>query len=142
MKKNIRNWIAALLFVTAAGGATLTLATPQTTYAACGDRLLTLPAWFKGLTDGECNIKSPEPGPTGLSKFIWTIALNVLEAMLQIVGYVSVGFIIAGGFKYMTSSGSTDGMTKARTTILNAVIGLGISIFSVAIVNLVAGSIK
>lgn len=140
MKKNIRNWIAALLFVTTAGGATLTLATPQTTYAACNDRLLTLPAWFSGLTESDCSIKTPE-SVGGLSKFIWLIALNILEALLQIVGYVSVGFIIAGGFKYMTSSGSSDGMAKARTTILNAVVGLGISIFSVAIVNVVSGAI-
>lgn len=141
MKRIIRNWIAALLFVTTAGGATLALATPQTTYAACNDRLLTLPAWFKGLTvsDSDCSIKDPTAAG-GLSKFIWHIGLNILEALLQIVGYVSVGFIIAGGFKYMTSSGSSDGMAKARTTILNAVVGLGISIFSVAIVNVISGA--
>jgi type IV secretion system pilin len=138
--KRIRNWIAALLFVTTAGGATVTVAFPQTTYAACNDQLLTFPAWFKGLTTGECNIKSPtEAG--GLQAFIWTIALNILEVMLQLVGYISVAFIIVGGFKYMTSSGSSDGMAKARTTILNAVIGLIISIFSVAIVRLVAESL-
>ena len=137
--KRIRNWIAALLFVTTAGGATLALATPQTTYAACNDRLLTFPAWYRGLTTADCDIKSPTDG--GLQKFIWTIALNVLEVMLQLVGYVSVGYIITGGFKYMTSSGAPDGMAKARQTILNAVIGLGISLFSVAIVNVVAGAI-
>lgn len=141
MVKNIRNWIVALLFVTVSGGAALTLATPQTTHAACNDTLLTLPAWHQGLTDGNCNIKNPAD-VGGLPNFIWKIGFNVLDAMLQIVGYVCVGFIITGGFKYMTSSGSTDGMAKARTTILNAVIGLLIAIFSVAIVNLVSGAIK
>ena len=142
MKQKIQNWIAALLFVTTAGGATVALALPQTTYAACNDRLLTFPAWFRGLTvsDDNCDIKSPTAAG-GLQKFIWTIALNILEVLLQLVGYISVGFIIAGGFKYMTSSGSSDGMAKARTTILNAVVGLGISLFSVAIVNVVAGSL-
>lgn len=139
--KKIRNWIAALLFVASTGGATLTVALPQTSFAACNDQLLTFPAWFKGLTDGNCNIKNPND-VGGLSNFIWKIVLNVIEVGLQIVGYVSAAFIIVGGFKYMTSTGSPDGAVKARKTILNAVIGLGISIFSVAIVNLVAGSIR
>jgi len=141
MNKKIRSWIAALLFVASTGGVTATIALPQTSFAACNERLLTLPAWYNGLVDGDCNVKSPNDAG-GISAFIWRIALNVIEAMLQIVGYVSVGFIITGGFKYMTSSGSSDGMAKARTTILNAVIGLGISLFSVAIVNIVAGAIK
>ncbi len=140
MKKTLRHWLAAILFVTSFGGATLTLATPQTTYAACNDRLLTFPAWFKGLTKDNCDIKSPtEAG--GLQKFIWIIGLNIVEFLLQLVGYISVGFIIFGGYKFMTSTGSSDGIAKARQTILNAVIGLIISIMSVGIVNTIAGSI-
>lgn len=141
MKRTIRNWIAALLFVASVGGTTLAIATPQTAFAACNDRLLTFPAWFKGLTDGNCNIKNPNDAG-GLSTLIWTIALNVVEFCLQLVGYISVGFIIAGGFKYMVGAGSPDSIVKARKTILNAIIGLVISIFSVAIVNVVAGAIK
>jgi hypothetical protein len=138
MKRTIKHWIAAILFVTTAGGTAMTLATPQTTYAACGDQLLTFPAWYKGLTRSDCNIKSPtEVG--GIQKFIWKIGLNIVEVMLQLVGYIAVGFIITGGYKYMTSTGSPDGMAKARTTILNAVIGLIISIFSVGIVNVIKG---
>lgn len=137
----IQRWILALLFVTTTGGAVLAIATPQTTYAACSERLLTFPAWYRGLLDGNCEVKTPNDAG-GLSSFIWRIVLNIIEAALQIVGYTAVGFIIAGGFKYMTSSGDAGGMAQARTTILNAVIGLGISIFSVAIVNIVAGAIK
>ncbi len=138
MKKNIRNWMAALVFVVSVGGTTLTVATPQIAFAAgCDAHLLTFPAWYNGLTDDKCNIQGPKDG---LPKFIWKIALNLLDIGLQLVGYVSVIFIILGGFKYMTSTGSPDGIAKARSTILNAIIGLGISIFSVAIVNIVAGS--
>jgi hypothetical protein len=140
MKKLLRNWIAAILFVTTMGGATMVMATPQTSFAACNDQLLTFPAWFKGLTEADCTIKNPT-AVGGLSTFIWTIVLNVIETALQVVGYISVGFIIAGGFRYMTSAGSPDGTVKARKTIFNAVIGLVLSIFSVALVNLVAGAI-
>lgn len=139
MKQKIRNWILALLFVASFGGATLTVAVPQTAQAACIERLLTFPTWYKGLVDGSCNIKNPNDAGK-LPAFIAKIVLNVIEFMLQLVGYLAVGFIIAGGFKYLTSAGASDDIAKAKKTILNAVIGLIISIFSVAIVNIVAGA--
>lgn len=142
MKRIIRNWTMALLFVATAGGATLTIAAPTPAFAACNDRLLTFPAWHKGLTDGRCNIISPTELDGGLPTFIWTIGLNVLEMMLQVVGYLAVGYLIRGGFKYMTSVGDPGEMNKAKKIIMDAVIGLVISIFSVAIVNLIAGAIN
>lgn len=139
MIKKIQNWTVALLFVMAAGGSTLTLAAPQTAAAACNDRLLTFPAWFRGLTKADCDIESPSE--KGIARFIWKIILNIVEFMLQLVGYISVGYLITGGFKYMTSTGSPDGMTKAKRTITNAIVGLVISIFSVAIVNVVVNAL-
>lgn len=133
--------MAALLFVASTGGATLSVAVPQTAFAACNDTLLTFPAWFKGLTDAHCEIKSPTDAG-GLGTFIWTIILNVIETMLQLVGYIAVGFIIRGGFKYITSNGDPGEMAKAKKIIMDAVIGLVISIMSVAAVNLIAGAIK
>lgn len=142
MKKRLLAYLAAIIFVTGAGGATLTLATPAPTYAAasCEKRMLTFPPWYRGLTTKDCDIVSPST-VGGLSPFIWKIALNVLEIMLQMVGYVAVGYLIFGGYKYMTSVGSPDGMTQARRTITNAVIGLIISLFSVVLVTLIAGSV-
>ena len=134
----IRNWIFALVFVASFGGATLSVATPQPVYAACNERLLTFPAWYRGLVDGSCMIQNPTAAG-GLPKFIAKIALNIIEFMLQLVGYLAVGYIIAGGFKFLTSTGSSDDIAKSRKTILNAVIGLVISIFSIGIVNVVVG---
>lgn len=140
MKKTIRNWLMAILFTAGFGGATLTIAAPQPALAACNTTLLTFPAWYRGVVDDSCNIKSPTDSG-GLPTFIWTIGLNIIEIMLQLVGYISVVFIIMGGFKYLTSTGSSDDIAKAKRTITNAVIGLVISIFSVAIVNVVAGAV-
>jgi hypothetical protein len=138
----IRNWILALLFVASTGGATLTVALPQPAAAACSERLLTFPAWYRGLLNSDCDVMAPTDAKGGLTGFIWTIILNVTEFLIQLVAFVSIGFIITGGFKFMTSAGSPDGMAKARKTVTNAIIGLLISIFAVAIVNLVAGAIK
>lgn len=107
--------------------------------AACDSTFLGIPAWYNGLAaDGDCTISPNSNAENGLSSFIWRIALNLVEAILRIVGYATVGFIIYGGYKYMISAGSPDGMTAARKTILNAVIGLVISIAAVAIVRTVS----
>lgn len=139
--KQIKNYVFALLFVATSAGATLTVALPQSTSAACSERLLTLPTWYQGVVDGNCQVQAPT-GDKGVQRFIWTIALNIVEMILQIVAYITVGFIIFGGYKYMISAGSPDGMVKARKTITNAVVGLVISIFSVAIVNVISGALK
>ncbi len=105
------------------------------------------PAWYEGLCDSEGNIKSPADMGKGkdtagnLGAWLTTIALNIVQILLYVVGYVSIGFIIYGGFKYMTQGDNASGTAAARKTIMNAVIGLAISIMSVAIVKFVAGSI-
>jgi hypothetical protein len=70
------------------------------------------------------------------------IVLNVLQAALVVVAYVAIFFIIKGGFMYITSAGSSDGMANAKKTITNAIIGLIICIAAASIVNAIAGLIK
>ncbi len=123
----------------------VTLAYAPATYAACNNRFLTFPTWYRGLTDGDCNVsveavgtgKSVEEGGK-LAVFVQILAINIIEIMLNIVAYICIAFIIVGGFKYITSAGSPDGNEKGRKTIINALIGLVISIVSIGIINLVA----
>jgi hypothetical protein len=114
-------------------------------YSYCNSNFfLTIPAWYNGInksTANGCEIASPQE-VGGFSVFIWKIVLNIVEIMLNLVGYASVAFIIYGGYKYMYSAGSPDGMVKARKTIMNAVVGLVLSILSVAIVNTISGSLR
>lgn len=113
---------------------------------SCGSPVSIFPAWYDGLCDGDGGIKSPnemEGSDTGakLGKWITVIALNIVTMLLYVVGYVSLGFTIYGGFKYMISGDTASGTQAARKTITNAVIGLVLSIMSVAIVKLVTGAI-
>jgi len=110
---------------------------------ACTARFLTFPAWYRGLPrDGDCNILPPDNG-TGrtLTAFIFTIVVNIIEIGLQLVAYAAVGYIIYGGFKYLTAAGDPNRITAGRKIITNALIGLVLSFMSIAIVNLVAGNI-
>lgn len=123
------------------GSSSLLAAANTSTVAAadCSQSLLTFPAWYNGLIDDNCELKSPKD--VGIEKFIFKIAFNVLDILLQLVAYVAIGFIIYGGFQYLTLSSSPDGMTRARKTIQNAVIGLVIAVAAVAIVKLISGVI-
>lgn len=112
----------------------------------CGASGITFfPAWYKGLCDDKGQIKSPNAmggdTATQLSRWLTKIAINIVEMLLYVVGYISFGFIIYGGFKYMLSGDTASGTTAARKTITNAVIGLVLSIMSVSLVNLVTGAI-
>ncbi|MEO5499434.1 MAG: hypothetical protein ABIR46_02970 [Candidatus Saccharimonadales bacterium] len=135
--KNIKKYFqyAALTLMTMM---TFAVAPPiaTTANAACQQRVLfTFPAWYKGVTDGNCNIKIDQ-----LNDF-WVIVMNFIEMLLQVVAYVSVGFIVWGGFKYIKSEGEPAKITEAKSAILNAVIGLVIALMSVAIVEYVQGLI-
>ena len=114
--------------------------------ADCNPHFLTMPAWYRGLTEGsDCQIKLPEVGADNngesIRAFAIVLALNIVEIMLNIVAYVTIAFIIVGGFKYITSAGSPDGNEKGRKTIMNAVIGLLISMVSIGIINAVVGGL-
>lgn len=144
MYRKIVNWILALGFAVSVGGVAATTAIPQYASAAsCAQPILTFPVWYRNLpTDADCGLEGPAQLPGGLSEYIWIIVLNVVEIGLQAVAYMTIFFIIYGGFRFMTSAGSSDEIVKARKTITNAVIGLVISIASVAIVRLIAGAIS
>lgn len=112
--------------------------------ADCTSSFLLFPAWYRGLDRKGCEIQLPGSGVDGknFQAFIFIIILNVIDIVLRLIGFAAVGFVIYGGFKYLTSAGSADRIAAGRKIIQNAVIGLVISFFSVAIVNLIANNIK
>ena len=139
---------AAVLFSTQPVAAQAVVESPETEEEECGDaRFLGFPPWYRGLTETvtidkveKCEIKALS-GDDKVSGFIWTIVLNVIEMLLVAAGYAATAFIIYGGYKYMISAGSPDGMVAARKTIMNAVIGLILSVAAIAIVNTVSKGI-
>jgi len=134
--------IATLLLLFSFMSVTLTVATPSAFAAGsgCNSGFLTFPAWYNGLTNSDCTIKSPD-AVGGISTFIWIIVLNVVDIILQLIGYVAALMIIYGGFRYLTSTGTPSGVEQAKKTLTNAIIGLVLAIASIAIVNLLFGVI-
>lgn len=144
MKKLI-SIILSFAILTSVGSTVLSVGMAQPAMAAgCGNEkaFLGFPYWYSRLPrNADCTLKSPDTStnPNALSKFIWQIVLNIIEIALRAIAFIAFGFILFGGFQFISSLGKPDGMAKARTTILNAVIGMVIAIGSVGIVNVVMG---
>lgn len=151
--KQIKSLILALGFAVFAAAPVLTVIAPQTAGAltadsSCEVRFLGIPPWYRGLAErnnGECSVITPGSTPNGidldLTGFIWRIAMNVIEIGLFVVGYIAVFFVLYGGFQYLTGGDNASKVEAAKKTILNALIGLGISIGSVVVINLIFGII-
>jgi len=143
--KFLRSWIAAILLVTTLGGSLMAVTVPTSVSAAgngCSS-FLGFPAWYDGLTKGsDCEIKNPtEVG--GIQNFIMRIAMNIAGMVLVGVAYISVGFILYAGLILIKGiTGEAPGSPKvaatARKMILNACIGLILSLVAITVVNFIA----
>jgi hypothetical protein len=143
-----RRWLLVLLlFIT--GVSSLVALSPAPAKAvsaaycnqanASSSSFLGFPTWYKYLNprieNGGCKLDTAFP------EVIPRIAFALFEILLRVAGVAAVMFIVYGGFQYLTSTGEPDKAKNARTTIINAVIGLLIVIFSTVIVNVVANNI-
>lgn len=103
------------------------------------NNFLAFPTWYKYLnpqwTGSECRIDIAIP------ESIIPILLAIFEILLRVAGIFAVIFVIYGGFQYLTSTGEPDKAKNARTTIINALVGMMIAIFSTAIINLIGQNI-
>lgn len=140
MKKII---IAMSLMVIGSLGASVTF--PGISFAddACSNKgkILTLKPWYSGLTNNDCSLKNPGTDTNSQANYIWKIVLNIVDDLLQLIGYTTVGYIMYGGFLMMTSNGAPDKAAHGRKTIMSAAIGLVIALASVALVNFISSKI-
>lgn len=142
MKKII---IAMFLMIMGSFGASVIF--PNTSFAddndACSNKgkILTLKPWYSGLTNNDCSLKTPGQDTNSQANYIWKIALNIVDDLLQLIGYTTVGYIMYGGFLMMTSNGAPDKAARGRKTIMSAAIGLVIALASVALVNFISSKI-
>lgn len=99
------------------------------------------PTWYEYLpgtvdAQGKCT-----PSLAHLSD-IWLIVAAVIDILLRLASLAAVVFIIYGGVLYATSQSSPEQTSQAKSTIINALIGLVLSISAAVIVSFIAGSFK
>ena len=101
-----------------------------------------IPPWYKYLVGSGRMASNKVTGACELvGKLQWSdfslIALALLDMALRVAGLVAIIFIIYGGFQYITSDGQPDKTKDAQSTIINALVGLGIALFATAMVSFI-----
>lgn len=81
------------------------------------------------------------PQEVGNDNNLQDIVVNILNAVIGVLSFVCVIVIIIGGVNYMTSSGDSAKVKKAKDTILYGIIGLVVCVLAFAIVNFVISGI-
>lgn len=71
------------------------------------------------------------------SKDVRTTIAQIIKVALGMLGIVAVVIILIGGFKWMTSGGSDEGATEAKSWIFNGVIGLAIILSAYALASFI-----
>jgi heme/copper-type cytochrome/quinol oxidase subunit 2 len=66
-----------------------------------------------------------------------SLAKNIINTMLYIIGILAVIMIVFGAIRYTASAGDASRVKAAKETIMYAVVGLVVAIFAFAIVNFV-----
>ena len=122
--KNFCKKIAIFLGIVAAVSATSTITsvTPVSAreFGSCDTS-------FAGLTPWDCNVgemNSEDSLKTGIAQ----IATNILTDLTVIASYLILGYVIYGGFLYMSSSGDPGKTMTAKKTLTHAFIGLAITV--------------
>lgn len=70
-----------------------------------------------------------------------TVIAKIVNVILLLLGTVFVVLILIGGFKWMTSGGSSEKIGKAKETITSAAVGLAIVLAAFAISSFVIETI-
>lgn len=106
-----------------------------------GGAFLTLPHWYQylnGILDSYGNCIPEVHKITD----IWLILLAVTEMLLQLVAFITIIIVIYGGVMMLSSQGQPDRVSKARTTIINAIVGMVISISAAGLIAFLGDQIK
>ena len=111
----------------------------QDVAADCEKTIFGMKPWYAGLVtkdkDGRCVVGTPKQD--AMAAFVWVIILNVLYDMFAILGVVSLGFIIYGGYWYLRSGGDPVFVARGKKTIQAAVVGTGIALLATLVTNMI-----
>lgn len=88
---------------------------------------------FLGLLSWDCNVEVTNE--TTLKNGIVQIATNVATDITIIAAYLVLGYVIYGGYLYISSSGDPSKAATAKKTLTHAFIGLAIAMSSYTIMS-------
>lgn len=101
--------------------------------------LMANPAW--AIDTGLTNAAKSAKLPTTSGGDVYTLIGNLIKAALGIVGIVFFVLMLYAGFLWMTAQGKADQIGKAKSMIIQAIIGLVIIFGAYTITNFVVNTL-
>lgn len=80
-------------------------------------------------------ITNPGLAPKTGSFSINSLIANIMQWLFWVIGFIALAALLYGGFLYITAGGDSDKTTKARNTILYALLGIFIVVASAALIS-------
>jgi hypothetical protein len=123
---------------------------PWLTYFAgspnCNERFFFgLPTWYYYLSRAGKMQVHPATDRCEVVNFQITdftlIALALADIALRLSALVAVAYVVYGGVQFVLAQGEPDKTKKARQTVINALIGLGIALISTGFVAFVGARV-
>lgn len=95
------------------------------------------PTWYKYLP----SVVGSNPCAPKISSIndVWLIIAAVIEILLRVGALAAIAMVVYGGISFITSEGQPEKTAKAIKIIINAVVGLAITIVSAGVVTFLAG---
>lgn len=91
---------------------------------------------FVGLISWDCNVDLNSINSTPLlSEAIWTIVANISVDLIVIASYLTIGYVIYGGYLYIFAAGDPTKAATGKKALSQAFIGLAITLSSYIILN-------
>lgn len=106
----------------------------------CSDQtFLGLLPWYHYLTlqysNGACEVVATSQQILSAHSILLLVLLALVDDLLRIVGLLAVIYVIIAGIKYTMSRGTPDEVAKSQGSIINALVGLAISLVAVKFVD-------
>ena len=126
---------------------------PLTLFAAaaddCADKagsFFGLRPWYYYLPDSKfdgCDVRNFTILPRGNeSSDVPLVLLAVVDDLLRIVALVAIAFVLVGAIQMITSQGNPEDTSRARSTVINALLGLAIAIVAAGFVAFLGARLK
>ena len=75
--------------------------------------------------------------PLGNIEDIGVVIARIIQAVVGLGGVVAVGFLVVGGFIYITSGGDEKQIEQGKKSMLGAIIGLALVLLALAVVQFI-----
>ncbi len=107
-------------------------------FAACSNNtsLFGIPSWYSYLQVQENSVtKTCDVVNFQVPGSFLNVGLAILDMVLHLAAIVAVGYVIYGGILLVMSRGEPDKAAQGRQTIINALVGLVITLIAVGFVG-------